>query len=109
MAKRKDTCIGQRCPFWRRYQDTCPNFVKGDWKTVEGHEYETKDCAPKRSMILCQQIYDHMLDVRRDYGHVREANRKVLENMQLMMNPIITIEPNNIELLEEPDGKDSTE
>jgi hypothetical protein len=72
MSQRSDTC-NVKCPFFKKYKEYCPNFVKGQWRTVEGHVYETRDCAPKRSMILCQQIYDHMIDVRQDYNQVRNS------------------------------------
>jgi hypothetical protein len=61
-----------------RYKDTCPNYVEGEWETPDGHTYRTKDCAPKRSMILSQQIYDLMLDTRRDYGKVRTATVQIM-------------------------------
>jgi hypothetical protein len=73
MSKRSDTCIGTACPFYKRYREACPNFVEGEWETTDGHKYTTKDCAPKRSMILTQQIYDMMIVTRKDYGHVRRA------------------------------------
>jgi hypothetical protein len=79
MSDRRDTCIGKDCPFWVRYNNKCPNYVEGSWETVDGHKYNTQDCAPKRSMILCQQIYDHMLDVRKDYGHVRNSNERAIK------------------------------
>jgi len=78
MSNRKDTCPGKECPLWKRYGEHCPNYVKGEWRTNDGHEYTTHDCAPKRSMILCQQIYDNMVNVRKDYNQVRNANEQVL-------------------------------
>ena len=78
MSQRQDTCI-KTCPFWKKYKKNCPNFVEGRWVTHEGHTYETADCAPKRSMILCQQVYDHMLDVRKDYNEVRNISYNVLQ------------------------------
>jgi hypothetical protein len=53
--------------------------VDGKWKTNEGHEYTTKDCAPKRSMILSQQIYDFMTCARKDYNEMRNVAVKVLQ------------------------------
>ena len=79
MSQRKDTCIGKRCPFWKRYEDTCPNYVQGEWITPDKHEYTTKDCAPKRAMILSQQIYDQLICTRKDYANVRKATVDVLK------------------------------
>jgi hypothetical protein len=78
MSQRQNTC-NEKCPFWKKYKKDCPNFVEGRWRTKEGHEYDTFDCAPKRSMILCQQVYDHMLDVRKDYGTVRNETYKLMK------------------------------
>lgn len=73
MKRRQDTCIKERCPFWKRYGTSCPNYVEGEWVTTENERYSTRDCAPKRSMILNQQIYDALIDTRKDYGQVRKA------------------------------------
>jgi hypothetical protein len=93
---RRDTCKGKPCPFWKKYKDNCPNYIEGQWRSAEGHVYATKDCAPRRSMILVQQIYDHMLDVRKDYGHVRNSNIEVVKAigraMQHSTNPLMVLE-----------------
>lgn len=78
MSKRSDTCHGKKCPFWKRYEEYCPNYVEGEWKTPDGHEYTTKDCAPKRAMILSQQLYDFMIGTRKDYNNMRSAAVQVL-------------------------------
>ena len=96
MANRTDTC-NVKCPFWKKYKDHCPNHVKGMWRTVEGHVYETKDCAPKRSMILCQQIYDHMIDVRQDYNQVRNAASNLMMLVGKQNNIDIMIEHEDVE------------
>ena len=79
MSQREDTCIGKPCPFWKKYKEKCPNFVEGAWVTNEGHTYVTKDCAPKRAMILCQQVYDQMIGTRKDYNLVRNANAELIK------------------------------
>ena len=78
MSQRINTC-DPKCPFWKKYKKHCPNFIEGRWVTKEGHIYETEDCAPKRSMILCQQIYDQMIDTRKDYNEVRNISYNVLQ------------------------------
>jgi len=77
--QRQDTCTERKCPFWHRYKDQCPNYVEGQWKTPKGATYQTKDCAPKRSMILTQQLYDFMIGMRQDYADVRKATEAVLQ------------------------------
>jgi hypothetical protein len=74
--------------------------VTGKWRTNEGHEYETKDCAPKRSMILCQQLYDHITCARKDYNSLRNVSERVLQ---------IAFEANSGELLMEPETVDGEE
>ena len=79
MSQRQDTCTGKVCPFWKKYAEQCPNYVEGMWQTPEGHKYETKDCAPKRTMILAQQLYDFMIATRKDYAETRRASVEVLK------------------------------
>lgn len=90
MSQRSDTC-NDKCPFWKKYKKNCPNYVEGTWKTAEGHVYITMDCAPKRSMILCQQVYDHMIDVRKDYNQVRNVAGQLMETVarQAKIDPLL--------------------
>jgi hypothetical protein len=78
MSRRESTCK-TKCPFWTRYGENCPNYVEGTWESQDGEKYTTKDCAPKRSMILVQQMYDHIIGVRRDYNQFRNASTEVLK------------------------------
>jgi len=109
MAKRQDTCTKEKCPFWIRYKDQCPNYVEGLWKTNEGDTYATADCAPKRTMILTQQLYDFMFGMRIDYANVRKSNVQVLkqlgalEGLEFIEGKVE--EPKLIE--EKTDGKDT--
>jgi hypothetical protein len=98
MSQRKDTCHGKKCPFWKRYGEFCPNYVEGKWETPEGHEYETKDCAPKRAMILSQQLYDQLICTRKDYNEMRNATVKILS---------LTAQANGIELITEGEVVDA--
>ena len=100
MSKRSDTCHGKKCPFWKRYQEFCPNFVEGEWETSEGHVYKTKDCAPKRSMILSQQVYDFILGTRKDLNEMRNENIKLLEEVINPQAQIIDIDPQTTKLIE---------
>lgn len=94
--KRSDTC-NEKCPFWKKYKKNCPNFVEGEWRTHEGHTYKTFDCAPKRSMILCQQVYDHMLNVRMDYNTVRNTTEKMLQLVGKQNNIDVLIGSEDVE------------
>jgi hypothetical protein len=57
----------------------CPNYVEGTWESAEGEKYTTIDCAPKRTMILTQQMYDHVIGTRRDYNQMRNAQVEILK------------------------------
>lgn len=77
--RREDTC-STNCPFFKRYGYDCPNYVKGVWRPNESNEsYETHDCAPKRTMILSQQIFDVTCKLLKNYNEVRNANHEVLK------------------------------
>ena len=92
MSNRSDTCTGHKCPFFKRYGTQCPNYVVGQWATNDGHIYDTMDCAPKRSMILCQQIYDQQVDTRKDYNDVRNVTIQLLNHVAVDNN-IIDVSP----------------
>ena len=78
-SRREDTCR-EDCPFWTRYGKRCPNYVSGSWESHDsGEKYFTKDCAPKRTMILTQQMYDHVIGVRRDFNKFHNASVEVLK------------------------------
>ena len=96
MSQRQDTCPGRPCPYWKRYKENCPFFVEGGWKTPDGHTYTTKDCAPKRSMILQQQIYDTMIGVHKSHNESRNANIAVLKHV-FEVNPMM---PSQMDALE---------
>jgi len=96
MAQRSNTCH-EKCPFWKKYKKNCPNFVEGMWKTHEGHIYSTMDCAPKRSMILMQQCYDHMLNVRTDYNQVRNVTEKMIKLVGQQNNIDVLIGSEDVE------------
>ena len=100
MSQRQDTCLGKPCPFWKKYKEFCPNYVTGTWLTNDGHEYETKDCAPKRSMILSQQLYDHITCARKDYNSMRNAAVSIFQ---------IASQNNGIELVAEGEVVDAEE
>lgn len=96
-TRRQDTCPGTPCPFWKRYAEFCPFFVSGVWASHDdGERYETKDCSPKRTMILSQQIYDRMEGVQKSHDNVREANHMVLKHM-LDIKPLL---PRDMDALE---------
>jgi len=78
MSNRNNTCIKQECKFWKKHKTGCPNYVESEWVTKEGHRYTVEDCAPKRSMILCQQIYNGIIDQRIDYHQVRNTTERML-------------------------------
>ena len=86
--QRQDTCRGKECPFWKRYGEYCPNFVEGEWENKERIRYTTKDCAPKRAMLMSQQIYAHITDARRDYNQMRNATKELLKLAYIDIAPV---------------------
>lgn len=110
MSRREDTCIGKPCPFWKRYGDKCPNYVEGVWESKELDRYTTKDCAPKRAMLLTQQMYDHIIGTRRDFNQMRNASVQILQLAACQTGVPLVVEgeieePKQIE--ETTDGKDT--
>lgn len=107
MSRREDTCPGRKCPFWKKYGEYCPHYVEGTWESKEGEKYTTKDCAPKRSMILQQQIYDQLIGVRRDYNQTRNASHQILQLAAHTVGGEIVIEGEVEEHKQIEDNKDN--
>lgn len=73
MSSRVSTCTGKVCPFWRRYNTDCPNYIECRWVTQDGHEHVTKDCAPKRSTMMVQQLYNQFVKTQGSFDQMRNA------------------------------------
>lgn len=82
MDKPKDTCLGKHCPLYKKFKDTCPNFVESWWTPPpdkdgnRGQPFMVKDCCPKRTFLMIQELSNRLIGVQAAAEEMRnEANR----------------------------------
>jgi len=50
-----------KCPWWKKYKEKCPNFIKTTWRPGGGGQPETiDDCAPKRSTLMLMVVLERL-------------------------------------------------
>ncbi len=56
-----DTC-NLKCPYWKKWKENCPNYMKTGWRAAEGGQpIYLNDCAPKRSVLMHQDLTERFL------------------------------------------------
>lgn len=107
----KDTCDIKNCIVAKKLKikkpEECFNFVES-WWTPEGKKEPTivKDCSPKRTFIMIQELYNRLIGVqksqeqmRNEYNKTQTVMNLLTENIQLNFKRILpqTLELENIE------------
>jgi len=70
----QDTCK-KECHFWKKYGDKCPNYIRSGWRSSESQEEITvHDCAPIRTLLMIQELYNKFIGVQQ----ASEETRNVL-------------------------------
>ena len=67
----------QDCHLWKKYREKCPNYIESWWKSnaptvgPSGHGASVnevpvlvKDCTPKRTLLMLQEIHDRLVTVQ---------------------------------------------
>lgn len=67
-------------------KDECPNYVKGFWKSTLGAVKEIDDCAPKRTLLMIQELFNRQIGLqsateeqRNAFINLGRAARKIAE------------------------------
>jgi hypothetical protein len=108
MSRREDTCHGKKCPFWTRYGENCPHYMDIPWEADDGGKYYTKDCAPKRGLLLQLETYNLTLGTRRDTNKTRNVTEKFIQAIVCHSGGVIEGEVVDQQQIEETtDGKDT--
>lgn len=61
------TCNEKDCKLFDLIGGTpeqCPNFVQTMWQPDKGQPVLVRDCAPKRTMIMTQEIYNRLIGLQ---------------------------------------------
>lgn len=110
-----DTHCGDKCPYKEMGFDKCPNEIETWWQPAEGSGQPklVKDCAPKRMMLMIQQLYNRMEGVQKQQGEVCGQTYKLTESLktiaQIQRNGFASQKDledlENIGLIEDNNGK----
>ncbi len=104
----ENTC-NTGCKLWKKYKESCPNYMETFWKKDEKAEsILIKDCAPKRTFLMIQELYSRLIGVQQAEEEQRDASNKVMGVVQTITTQLaarmIAQDPNVIELLPEQAG-----
>lgn len=70
--------------------DQCPFFQKFGW-SGEGGIYETKDCSPRRTAFMVQDLYNRLVGVQKASEQERNKSHALVEEL---VNIIALIQKN---------------
>jgi len=80
------TCNPQECVLFALLggkPEQCPNFVESWWKPLEGEPKLVKDCAPKRTLLIYQELYSQQVrlqqaseEQRNEFGNLKDDLRR---------------------------------
>jgi len=79
----KDTCC-LKSVFFASLLDKveqCPNYIEGWWKPLEGEPEMFKDCAPKRTHIMVQDLYNRLIGLQQTAEQERNKSHEVTKNL----------------------------
>ncbi|MES2409031.1 MAG: hypothetical protein V4509_01880 [Patescibacteria group bacterium] len=85
----KDTAC-ENCPFKKMGFEQCPNYIETLWhQKDESQPVIIKDCAPKRSLLMVQELYNRTFALQQqinqsetEMGQMRGAITKLYEVIQ---------------------------
>jgi hypothetical protein len=80
------TCKKDKCPNWldKSTGFQCPNYWIGQWKSPEGEDYDTEDCAPIRTMLA-------VLETKERTVALQAANEDQRNKSWQLVNTIATM------------------
>jgi hypothetical protein len=100
----ENTCDFEKCYFAQLLDNVeqCPNYVEGWWTPLEGKPQLYKDCAPKRTQLMVQELYNRLTGLQKASEQERNKSHRVNEKLiQLFKNQEIIVYPKKpIELSE---------
>lgn len=70
---------------------SCPNKITTPWKNEKGEIREVVDCAPKRTMIMVQQLSNAVVGVQKSQEEMRNSFDKVRTEMAKSKAPLFDL------------------
>jgi len=85
-TKYYSTCKKDKCPNWldKSTGFQCPNYFVNGWRSPEGEDYDTEDCAPIRTMLA-------VLETKERTVALQAANEEQRNNTWQLVNTIATM------------------
>ena len=56
----------------------CPNFIETWWKPLEGQAKLVQDCAPKRTLLMVQELYNQQVRLQKAQEQQRNESQKIM-------------------------------
>lgn len=69
------TCREEKCSHWA--EGKCPFSFETWWKPLEGQPKMVRDCAPIRTMLMVQELYNQIVGLHKAQDEQREQSLKV--------------------------------
>ena len=90
----KDTCSKECCPWWKKYEKTCPMYIETTWEDTEqiGTSKTVSDCAPKRNAVMLMEYSARAVGMQQDYEQQRNKYDKLINNLAEV---VVELEKNN--------------
>lgn len=82
----ENTHCGDECPYKQMGFKKCPNELESWWESSEKGSAPklVKDCAPKRMLIMMQQLYNRMDGVQKQQGEVCGQNYRMADGLRTL-------------------------
>ena len=69
----EETCF-KDCPLWKQFGKECPNFIESGWKDEKtGQVKIVKDCAPRRTMLMLQELFNRIVSLEKASNQARNS------------------------------------
>lgn len=68
------TCGKEKCRIWQLLDGECPNYIESWWSpppTNPGPPVLVEDCAPRRTMLMIQELSNRLLGVEKTQEEAR--------------------------------------
>lgn len=92
----EETCNFEQCKFGKSFfnnRTECFNFVETWWKPLEGQPKLVGDCAPRRTMLMVQDLYNRLIGLQQASEQERNANVHINEFAKVVLSQMIQRAP----------------
>ena len=71
------TCREKECHLWNKGK--CPFSLETWWKPLEGQPKLVRDCAPIRTMLMTQELYNRQIGLQKAIEDQRNESVKIMD------------------------------